>query len=220
MVALKPEHRVSTWDYVAKLKTILPARIPEMRTFFSSGSIIDSVLNFGLAAPIDIQVSGRHYAELFELSRKVDARVKGLPEVAGTFIPEESNYPTLKINVDRVKAARLGLNQRDVVTNVITALTSNQMIAPSIWIDPKSGNDYFLTAQYSEDQINSLDTLRNIPVRSSDGSHSRADALLLRNVATITRVRRAESQANKFSPSTDAFLGTEQCAKPGANSVQ
>ena len=189
MVALKPDHRTSTWDYVARLKRLLPSRLPEVRTFFSSGSIIDSVLNFGLAAPIDIQVSGHRYAELFDLSRKINARVKRLPEVAGTFIPEESDYPTLRINVDRVKAARLGLNQRDVVTNVITALTSNQMIAPSIWIDPKSGNDYFLTAQYAEDQIDSLDTLRNIPVRSSDGNHSRADALLLRNVATITRER-------------------------------
>ena len=187
MVALAPDHRVSTWNYVAKLKQLLPRRIPEIRTFFSSGSIIDSVLNFGLAAPIDIQLSGRRYAELFDLSRKVDARVNNLPEVAGTFVPEESNYPTLRINVDRVKAARLGLTQRDVVTNVITALTSNQMIAPSIWIDPKSGNDYFLTAQYSEDQIDSLDTLRNIPVRSSDGNHSRADAMLLRDVATIAR---------------------------------
>lgn len=217
MVALKSEHRVSTWDYVAKLKAILPARMPEIRTFFSSGSIIDSVLNFGLAAPIDIQVSGRHYAELFDLSRQVDARVKGLPEVAGTFIPEESDYPTLRINVDRVKAARLGLNQRDVITNVITALTSNQMIAPSIWIDPKTGNDYFLTAQYYEDQINSLDTLRNIPVRSSDGNHSRADALLLRNVATITREQHA-AEADHYNiqrvvdvlvaPSTDDMGGT------------
>jgi HAE1 family hydrophobic/amphiphilic exporter-1 len=217
MVALKNDHRVSTWDYVAKLKATLPARIPEIRTFFSSGSIIDSVLNFGLAAPIDIQVSGRHYAELFDLSRKVDARVKGLPQVAGTFIPEESNYPTLKINVDRVKAARLGLNQRDVVTNVITALTSNQMIAPSIWIDPKSGNDYFLTAQYSEDKIDSLDTLRDIPVRSSDGDHSRADALLLRNVATITREQHP-AEADHFNiqrvvdvlvaPSSDDMGGT------------
>ncbi len=217
MVALKPDHRVSTWDYVAKLKTILPARLPEIRTFFSSGSIIDSVLNFGLAAPIDIQVSGRHYAELFDLARTVDARVKGLPQVAGTFIPEESNYPTLKINVDRVKAARLGLNQRDVVTNVITALTSNQMIAPSIWIDPKSGNDYFLTAQYDEDKIDSLDTLRDIPVRSSDGDHSRADALLLRNVATITRENHP-AEADHFNiqrvvdvlvaPSTDDMGGT------------
>jgi HAE1 family hydrophobic/amphiphilic exporter-1 len=217
MVALKSNHRVSTWDYVAKLKTILPARMPEIRTFFSSGSIIDSVLNFGLAAPIDIQVSGRHYAELFDLSRKVDARVKGLPEVAGTFIPEESNYPTLRINVDRVKAARLGLNQRDVVTNVITALTSNQMIAPSIWIDPKSGNDYFLTAQYDEAKIDSLDTLRDIPVRSSDGDHSRADALLLRNVATITRENHP-AEADHFNiqrvvdvlvaPRTDDMGGT------------
>ncbi|HEY6298622.1 MAG TPA: efflux RND transporter permease subunit [Candidatus Binatus sp.] len=217
MVALKSDHRVSTWDYVAKLKSILPARMPEIRTFFSSGSIIDSVLNFGLAAPIDIQVSGQHYSELFDLSRKVDARVKGLPEVAGTFIPEESNYPTLKINVDRVKAARLGLNQRDVVTNVITALTSNQMIAPSIWIDPKTGNDYFLTAQYEEDKIDSVDTLRDIPVRSSDGDHSRADALLLRNVATITREKHP-AEADHYNiqrvvdvlvaPSTDDMGGT------------
>ncbi|HZC44829.1 MAG TPA: efflux RND transporter permease subunit [Candidatus Acidoferrum sp.] len=217
MVALKPDHRVSTWDYVAKLKATLPARIPEIRTFFSSGSIIDSVLNFGLAAPIDIQVSGRRYAELFDLSREVDARVKRLPQVAGTFIPEESNYPTLKINVDRVKAARLGLNQRDVVTNVITALTSNQVIAPSIWIDPKSGNDYFLTAQYAEDQIDSLDTLRDIPVRSADGDHSRGDALLLRNVATITREQHP-AEADHYNiqrvvdvlvaPSTDDMGGT------------
>ena len=114
VAALKNDHRVSTWDYVAKLKATLPARIPEIQTFFSSGSIIDSVLNFGLAAPIDIQLSGQHYAELFDLARKVKARVKGLPQVANTFIPEESDYPTLRINVDRVKAGRLGLNQRDV----------------------------------------------------------------------------------------------------------
>jgi hydrophobic/amphiphilic exporter-1 (mainly G- bacteria), HAE1 family len=217
MVALKPDHRVSTWDYVAKLKETLPARIPEIRTFFSSGSIIDSVLNFGLAAPIDIQVSGQHYRDLFDLSRKIDTIVKDLPQVAGTFIPEETDYPTLKINVDRVKAARLGLNQRDVITNVITALTSNQMIAPSIWIDPKTGNDYFLTAQYDEDKIDSLDTLRDIPVRSSDGNHSRADALLLRNVATITRENHP-AEADHYNiqrvvdvlvaPSTDDMGGT------------
>ena len=70
MVALKPDHRVSTWDYVAKLKEILPERIPEIHTFFSSGSIIDSVLNFGLAAPIDVQLSGQRYSELFDCRAK------------------------------------------------------------------------------------------------------------------------------------------------------
>ena len=122
------------------------------------------MLNFGLAAPIDVQFSGPHYSELFRVARAADEVIRPLEAVAGSFIPQESNYPTLKINVDRVKAARLGLNQRDVVRNVITALASNQMIAPSIWIDPKAGNDYFLTAQYFEKDINSVETLRNMPV--------------------------------------------------------
>jgi hydrophobic/amphiphilic exporter-1 (mainly G- bacteria), HAE1 family len=187
MVALKDDHKSSTWDYVDTLKRELPRKIPELKTFFSSGSIVDSVLNFGLAAPIDVQISGPRYGVLFPAARQIAEKLKGLPQVAGTFVAEESGYPTLRINVDRVKAARLGLSQRDVITNVITALTSNQMIAPSIWIDPRSGNDYFLTAQYSENNIDSVETLRNIPVRSADNSQSRDDALLLRDVATVTR---------------------------------
>ncbi|HEY6395585.1 MAG TPA: efflux RND transporter permease subunit, partial [Candidatus Binataceae bacterium] len=188
MVALKADHKMSTFKYIDRLKAELPDKVPELETFFSSGSIIDSVLNFGLAAPIDVQFSAPHYAELFQVTRAADEVVRSLPEVAGTFIPEESNYPTLRINVDRVKAARLGLNQRDVVRNVITALTSNQMIAPSIWIDPKTGNDYFLTVQYFEHNIDSIETLRNIPVLSGrPGPASSHDALLLRNVATIAR---------------------------------
>lgn len=187
MVALKDDHKVSTWKYVAALKRELPMKVPELKTFFSSGSIVDSVLNFGLAAPIDVQISGPDYATLFPAARDIAQRLKSLPEVDDTFVAEESGYPTLRINVDRVKAARLGLSQREVITNVITALTSNEMIAPSIWIDPHSGNDYFLTAQYAENAIDSVETLRNIPVRSASDSRGRDDALLLRNVATITR---------------------------------
>ncbi len=132
--------------------------------------------------------------------------------------PKNPNYPTLRINVDRVKAARLGLSQRDVVSNVITALTSNQMIAPSIWIDPKSGNDYFLTAQYAEQNIDSLETLRDIPVKSSVDGRARSDALLLRNVASITREQHP-AEADHYniqrvvdvlvSPRTDDVGGTQ-----------
>jgi HAE1 family hydrophobic/amphiphilic exporter-1 len=216
MVALKSDHKVSTWAYARKLKRLLPRKIPEVAIFFSSGSIIDSVLNFGLAAPIDIQVSGANYPTLFEAARQVKARIRNLKEIDGAFIPEESDYPTLRINVDRVKAARLGLSQRDVISNVITALTSNQMIAPSIWIDPKNGNDYFLTAQYSEKGIDSLETLRNIPVKSSGDDRARGDALLLRNVATIAREQHP-AEADHYniqrvvdvlvSPSTDDVGG-------------
>jgi HAE1 family hydrophobic/amphiphilic exporter-1 len=186
MVSLKRNHERSTWEYVDRLRTELAQRVPQLQTFFQSGSIVDSVLNFGLAAPIDVQLSGPDYHQLNEIAQRARDRIRRVPEVADTFIPQEFGYPTLGIKVDRVKAARLGLRQKDVVTNVITALTSNQMIAPSIWIDPKNGNDYFLTVQYPEPDIHSLDTLLNIPVRSA-GDHSHENALLLRNVASITR---------------------------------
>jgi multidrug efflux pump subunit AcrB len=185
MVSLKEGHRGSTWHYISLLREQLPERVPEVQLFFQSGSIIDAVLNFGLAAPIDVQLSGPHYTVLHDAAREVDGIVRGLPEVADSFIPQESGYPTLDVKVDRVKAARLGLSQKDVVSNTITALTSNQMIAPSIWIDPKTGNDYFLTVQYPEHDINSIETLLDIPVRGAkDGGHG--DALLLRNVASIS----------------------------------
>src|SRR5208337_1273276 len=119
-------------------------------------------------------------AVLHETAQQVARILRGLPEVAESFIPQESGYPTLEVNVDRVKAARLGLNQKDVVSNTITALTSNAMIAPSIWIDPKTGNDYFLTVQYPEKDITSLETLLDIPVRSAGKDRGHEDAILLR----------------------------------------
>ncbi len=229
MVALKPDHRVSTFDYIRRLKVDLAEKVPEVEPFFSSGSIIDSVLNFGLAAPIDVQFSGPHYSELFRVARAADEVIRPLSEVAGSFIPEESNYPTLKINVDRVKAARLGLNQRDVVRNVITALTSNQMIAPSIWIDPKSGNDYFLTAQYFEKDIDSVETLRNIPVLGGQSGKQAHNALLLRNVADITREEHP-AEADHYSiqrvvdvliaPRTEDLGGTQAAVQRALEKLQ
>jgi hydrophobic/amphiphilic exporter-1 (mainly G- bacteria), HAE1 family len=187
IVSLKPDHRQSTFDYMRALRSALATQVPEVRTFFQSGSIIDAVLNFGLAAPIDVQLSGPDYDVLHDAAQKVARAVRGVPQVANVFIPQESRYPTLRVRVDRVKAARLGLSQRDVVDNVITALTSNQMIAPAIWVDPKNGNDYFLTAQYPERDIRSLDTLLNIPVRgATPAQDGHEEALLLRNIATVT----------------------------------
>ena len=190
MVSLQPGHRGSTWDYVHQVRQRLRTDVPEVRTFFQSGSIIDSVLDFGLAAPIDVQLSGPSIAKLDEAARTVQAAIKPLPDVADTFVPQETGYPTLDVSVDRLKAARLGLTQRDVVSNVITALTSNQMIAPSIWIDPHNGNDYFLTVQYPERAIRSVNTLLDIPVRRS-AVDAQGNALLLRNVAAV----KSETQA-------------------------
>jgi hydrophobic/amphiphilic exporter-1 (mainly G- bacteria), HAE1 family len=224
MVTLNSDHRVSTFHYMNVLKKVLPERVPEVTTFFSSGSIIDSVLNFGLPAPIDIQVSGPQYGPLFEVAHRIEREVHALPDVSQTYIPQEADYPTLDVRIDRVRAARLGLSEKDVVTNVITALTSNQMIGPSIWIDRSTGNDYFLTAQYREQAIDSIDTLRDIPVhRIADGSVANGGAheqsIPLRSVANIVPDR-FPSEADHYNiqrvvdvlvqPSTSDLGGTQR----------
>ncbi len=187
MVSLKPDHERSTFAYIQAVRHKLRKDIPHAQTFFQSGSIIDAVLNFGLAAPIDVQLSGPDFEVLHTVAQHVETRIRRLSEVEETFIPQESDYPSLDVKVDRLKAGRLGLTQRDVVMNIITALTSNQMIAPSIWIDPKSGNDYFLTVQYPEAAIRSIDTLLNIPVLGGGAAASagQQSTVLLRNIATV-----------------------------------
>jgi multidrug efflux pump subunit AcrB len=95
------------------------------------------------------------------------SKIKGIPGVADVYIPQDTDYPALKLDVNRTRASELGLDQQEVVGNVITALTSNQMIAPSYWVDPKSGQDYMLTVQYPEGQVKSLSDLRAIPLRAT-----------------------------------------------------
>ncbi|HLK12496.1 MAG TPA: efflux RND transporter permease subunit [Candidatus Binatia bacterium] len=189
MVTLQPDHKVSTFHYMRILERQLAREVPEATAFFSSGSIIDAVLNFGLPAPIDIQVSGPDYQPLFTVAHRLATAISGLPDVAQAYIPQEADYPTLDVKVDRVRAARLGLTEKDVVTNVITALTSNQMIRPSIWIDRSTGNDYFLTAQYREQAIDSIDTLKDIPVHHLTKGNVPEQSILLRNVARIEQAK-------------------------------
>jgi multidrug efflux pump subunit AcrB len=106
------------------------------------------------------------------------SRIAKIEGVADVYIPQDLDYPALRLNVDRTRAAELGLDQREVVGNLITALTSNQMIAPSYWIDPKNGNDYMLTVQYPEKQVRSVTDLRSIPLRGvSSAMPARLDAI-------------------------------------------
>jgi multidrug efflux pump subunit AcrB len=230
MVTLKDSHRFSTFYYMDKLRKRLPVAVPSVKAFFSSGSIIDAVLNFGLPAPIDIQVSGPDYGPLFKVARRIEADVRKLPDVSQTYIPQEPDYPTIDVKVDRVRAARLGLTEKDVVTNVITALTSNQMIAPSIWIDRNTGNDYFLTAQYREQAINSTETLLNIPVHHIDGADdAHEQSISLRNVATLVP-EKYPSEADHYNiqrvvdvlvqPATSDLGGTENSIETRLKSMK
>ena len=124
--------------------------LPELRTYFQSGGLVDSVLNQGMPAPIDIQVSGMDLKADDRVAQDLAREIKGLPSVSDVYIPQDMDYPALKVDVNRARASELGLSPKEVIDNIITALTSDVMIAPSYWVDPKSGNNYFVTVQYPE----------------------------------------------------------------------
>jgi Cu/Ag efflux pump CusA len=119
------------------VKAAIAKEIPELQTFYSSGSLVDGVLNMGAPAPIDVRITGNDVTADYGLAQKIAGRIHGLRSVADVYIPQDIYYPSLRISVDRTRASELGLTEKEVVSNIITALTSNQMIAPSIWIDPK-----------------------------------------------------------------------------------
>src|SRR5581483_7276191 len=163
-VALKEEHRIGSYEYMARMRRAMASELPQLTAYFHAGGMVDAVLNQGLPAPIDVQLSGSNIDAVFKAAAGVAADIRRLPGVSDVFIPQDVDYPSLQLDIDRVRAAELGLNQREVVDNVITALTSNGMIAPSFWVDPKSGNDYLLTVQYPDNRIKNLLDLRSIPL--------------------------------------------------------
>jgi len=168
-VQLQDEHRRSSFDYMQQVQEEISKQYPEIRTFFQSGSMVDAILNMGMPAPIDVQVSSADLKQSYGIAQDLARQIRGLRGVGEVYIPQDMNYPALRLDVDRVHAGELGLSQKDVVDNVITALNSNLMIAPNYWVDRKTGNDYFLTVQYFENgppAIHDPMDLKNIPLRA------------------------------------------------------
>jgi multidrug efflux pump subunit AcrB len=168
-VALNEGHSGSSFDYMDRVKEQMAAKFPEVRTFFQSGSMQDAILNQGQPAPIDVQVNTRDLNLTYATAQSLADRIRQLPGVGEIYIPQDMNYPSIRMDIDRVHAGELGLTQKDVVDNVITALNSNIMIAPNYWVDYKTGNDYFLSVQYAEHgkpAIHNLVDLKQIPLRA------------------------------------------------------
>jgi HAE1 family hydrophobic/amphiphilic exporter-1 len=183
-VQLTEKHRVGSYEYMSRMRKAMQQELPHLSPYFQSGGIVDAVLNQGLPAPIDVQLSGSNIDRVFASAAGLATEIRRLPGVSDVYIPQDIDYPSLRLDIDRERAADLGLNQREVVDNVITALTSNQMIAPSFWVDPNTGNDYMLTVQYPENRIRNLLDLRGIPLHAE---HVK-DPTLLDAVTKVTRI--------------------------------
>lgn len=185
---LQDGHSRTSFEYMDKVGAALARQYPELRTFLSSGSMEDAILNSGMPAPIDVQVTGRAYHEDYAMAQQLAAQIRTLSGVGQVYVPQDMDYPAVRMDVNRVHAGELGLTQKQIVDNVITALNSNTMIAPNYWVDYKTGNDYFLTVQYAEHGggaiHNSID-LRNIPLKAPN----LPEPTTLDTVVNLTRIQ-------------------------------
>jgi multidrug efflux pump subunit AcrB len=132
-----------------------------------------------------VQVSSNDLAEAAKIAAKIRDQVSRIPGVADTYIPEDVDAPSLQLSINRYYAQQMGMSEHEVVSNIITSLTSDGMIAPSYWVDPRSGNLYMLTVQFPDNTVRSLEDLKNMPVRSS----SQEDTTALGNLTNLKLIQ-------------------------------
>ncbi|MGQ0812419.1 MAG: efflux RND transporter permease subunit [Nitrospiraceae bacterium] len=164
LVSLAAGHRVGTDDYIAQLRERLHRDLRGIEVAFQTGGIVSDVLNFGLRAPVDIQVRGPRLDLIRPVAEEIQQKIAQISNTADVRIKQGKNYPELHLTVDRTKAAYYGINQDRVIVDVITGISSNIALSPNYWLDPKTANGYFLLAQYPEQDLTKTEDLLNIPL--------------------------------------------------------
>lgn len=226
-VSLSEDHKTGSYEYMRRVRQKLADDLPELGTYFQAGGLIDSVINGGLPAPLDIQVSGNDMQQSYAIATQIARQVKGLKNVSDVLIPQNLRYPGLELNIDRQRASLIGLSPKEVVDNVITAMTSNGMIAPSYWIDPKTGNNYMLAVQYNEKKIAgmSMEDFKQIPLRAPDGTsytplQSVADIHQINTPTEVDHYQIRRVVDVYVMPSTEALQGVNREVEKIVSQIQ
>ncbi len=187
IVNLKQDNRTtSTNDYVEELRERLAADFPMEEFLFVSGGIVNMALNEGIPTPISVQLSAGTLEQCRDAAEQVVEAVREIPGTADVQIAQSLDYPQFDVQVDRTRAKYLGVDQEDVAQTVLTALGSSVGYSPTIWIDPKSGTDFFMGVQYADNEFQSLDEIRNIPLALD--TPNGPITVPLSNIATVKRV--------------------------------
>jgi multidrug efflux pump subunit AcrB len=166
-VGLNDGHALSSFEYMNRVRARLRRDLPQLSAYFQTGGLVDAVINQGIPAPLDIQVSSMDMHAAHDIAARIAQQAGTLPGVSDVLVPQDVDYPALHVDIDRERASELGLSAKEVLDSLITALTSDGMIAPSYWIDPKSGNNYLFTVQYAENKVKSLADLGSMPLRAA-----------------------------------------------------
>lgn len=204
LVSLKPGHR-PTADYVRELRILLPKEMPGITFSFLPADMVGQILNFGLPAPINVQVVGQHIKENREYAAKLLALMKHIPGVVDAHIHQAFNYPELNVDVDRSFARELGLTQANIANNLLITLSGSFQTTPTFYLDPKNGVQYPIVTQAPQYKMDSMETLRNIPMTSIGRSLQILGAL-----STIRRDAAAVVQSHyNVQPVIDIFAAVQ-----------
>ncbi|MCA1455324.1 efflux RND transporter permease subunit [Bradyrhizobium sp. BRP22] len=210
LVALKEGH-APTANYVRKLREELPKAFPEDTFYFQAADIVTQILNFGLPAQIDVRTVGYDKDNNLRVAQELRQRIADIPGVVDAHLQQEVNAPAFYADIDRSRAAQLGLNANTIATNLNVSLSSSEQVQPNFWTDPTSGIPYYFAVQTPESRITSVSDLGNTPVSTSLASLTDTPVPgLLSNVATFRRgsVPTNANQAN-IQPVYEIYASTQ-----------
>jgi CzcA family heavy metal efflux pump len=163
LIALKPKHH-PTERYMERIREELPREFPGSSFYFQSADIVSQVLNFGVPSPVDIQVEGPNLDQSFQFARTLRDEIRTVPGAVDVHVKQAVRYPALRINVDREKAAELGLSQQSVASSMLISLSSSSLIAPSYFLNPANNVNYIVAVRIPPDKFDSVQTLMNTPI--------------------------------------------------------
>ena len=183
LVSLKPDHRGSTPAYMKALREKLAARFPDLSFYFQPADIVSQILNFGLPAPIDVQVAGYAEKPNYDIARAIEARMKQIPGAADVGFHQVTNAPEMLVKVDRTRAQELGFTERDVANSLLISLSGTAQVTPNFWADPKTGINYPVAIQTPQHLVDSVDATLSTSLAGKDPAHPQ----LLSNVVSLER---------------------------------
>jgi multidrug efflux pump subunit AcrB len=164
-VSLKSGHH-PTIGYMRAIRSTLPPQFPGSVFYFQTADIVSQVLNFGLPAPIDVQIQDVNFDRSYGLAQQLVQKMKAIPGVADAHVVQVLNYPALQIDVDRLRASKLLVSQRDVANNMLTSLSSSVLVSPNFFLNPQNNVNYSVAVQTPIEKINTVDDLLSTPVRT------------------------------------------------------
>jgi len=167
LVGLKPDRKQTTKFYIDALREKLPQEFPGTQFFFQPADMISQILNFGVPAPVDIQLIGPNERANFQLAEQITNRIQHIPGAVDVHVQQLRSYPSIFLDVDRTRVQSVGLSQQDVANSVLLTLSSSSTVSPSFWVNPVNGFEYNVAVQVPQYKIDTMQSLSNIPIASA-----------------------------------------------------